>query len=199
MLSEIDDDRDERGILSRADREYLRNPEEYSRQAANARQRRIVERTRNALLDFRYLADPEFSDELLLRAFAAPPDLGGRHPLLGTVPDGASTEIVVSDPEVEASAAEAITTFHRIYPPELFNSLVEDGVVSSVNRFQAEKEVVDASYSPDIRDREKVHERAREKLESDIPLTAEETKLLLEYGEVDPDRVVEHVRGSGDD
>lgn len=46
-----------RGILTEADRQYLRNREEYSRQAAHARQGAIVERTRNGILDFSLLFD----------------------------------------------------------------------------------------------------------------------------------------------
>lgn len=48
------DDR-ERGVLSVADRNYLRNPEEYSRQASHQREREIRKRTQNALLDFMLL------------------------------------------------------------------------------------------------------------------------------------------------
>lgn len=196
MLSENDDDRDRpRGILSGADREFLRNPDEYSRQATNEREHRIVERIRNALLDFRYLADPEFPDKLLSQAFSEPLESGGRHTLLATVVD----EIEASDPDIEDGAVEAITAFHRVYTPATFNDMVEDAVQAAVARYYSGREVVDASYSPDIRDRERVHERAQEKLESDTPLTANETKLLLEYGEVNPDRVVDHVREDGED
>lgn len=46
-----------RGTLTEADREFLRNRKEYSRQAAHARQNAIVERTRNAILDFSLLFD----------------------------------------------------------------------------------------------------------------------------------------------
>lgn len=44
-----------RGLLSEADREFLRNSEEYSRQASYARQNAIFERTYNAILDFTLL------------------------------------------------------------------------------------------------------------------------------------------------
>lgn len=44
-----------RGVLSEADRSYLRNSEGYSRQAAHARENAILERTQNAILDFTLL------------------------------------------------------------------------------------------------------------------------------------------------
>lgn len=52
-----------RGILTEADRDFLRNREGYSRQAAHARQNAIVERTRNAILDFSLLFDNLTDDD----------------------------------------------------------------------------------------------------------------------------------------
>ena len=50
------DDGRERGILTSADREFLRSdPDEYSRQARHAREDAIVDRVRNAILDFTVL------------------------------------------------------------------------------------------------------------------------------------------------
>lgn len=52
------DDRDRpRGILSSADRQYLRNPDEYSRQAAHERKKAIRERVWNTVLDFGLLSE----------------------------------------------------------------------------------------------------------------------------------------------
>lgn len=52
-----------RGILTEADRNFLRNREGYSRQAAHARQNAVVERTRNAILDFSLLFDNLTDDD----------------------------------------------------------------------------------------------------------------------------------------
>jgi hypothetical protein len=60
----------DRGILTEADREYLRNPEEYSRQASHNREGKIRERLGRAFEDFPLLAtelDDETLDELLDR------------------------------------------------------------------------------------------------------------------------------------
>jgi len=46
-----------RGILSPSDREYLRNPDDFSRQASHEREARIRERIENAILDFSLLYD----------------------------------------------------------------------------------------------------------------------------------------------
>lgn len=50
-----DGDERGRGVLSPADRKYLRNPEEYSRQARHEREKAILERVENAILDFTIL------------------------------------------------------------------------------------------------------------------------------------------------
>lgn len=58
----------ERGILTEADREYLRNPDGYSRQAAYNRNEKIRERLRRSLGDFPLLAttvDDSVLDDLL--------------------------------------------------------------------------------------------------------------------------------------
>jgi len=53
-----------RGILTEADREYLRNPDEYSRQAAYNREQAIRERLQRAFNDFPLLAR-ELNDSVL--------------------------------------------------------------------------------------------------------------------------------------
>lgn len=194
MLSEIDTPHEKRGILSAADRRFLQNPDDYSRQAANEREDRIVERIRNAMLDFRYLADPEFPEEYLAEAFRQSEGPSIRQPL-----SVQESGVALSDPRIEDSAVEAITLFHRIYSPSTFNDMIEEAVVTAVDRYYSDIQVVDASYNPDIRDREVVHDRAVEKVEEGLPLTPDETKLLLEYGEVDAKDIAEHVRETGDD
>jgi len=47
----------DRGILTEADRKYIKNPEEYSRQAAHQREEAIRGRVREAVRDFQILAD----------------------------------------------------------------------------------------------------------------------------------------------
>jgi hypothetical protein len=60
------DERD-RGVLTEADRKYLKNPDDYSRQASYQREDAIRNRIRNAVLDFQMLAtdvDQRVYDEL---------------------------------------------------------------------------------------------------------------------------------------
>lgn len=63
MTEEADEDGRPRGVLSGADRGYLREPEDYSRQASHARQEAIRERVENAVLDFSLLFDELDHDE----------------------------------------------------------------------------------------------------------------------------------------
>jgi hypothetical protein len=57
-----------RGILSEADRRYLRNPEEYSKQAGYERRQAIIERVHEALHDFPLLVS-ELDKESRFEAF----------------------------------------------------------------------------------------------------------------------------------
>jgi len=57
-----------RGILSEADRRYLRNPDEYSKQAGYERRQAIIDRTHEALHDFSLLVS-ELDEDSRHRAF----------------------------------------------------------------------------------------------------------------------------------
>jgi|APHM01.1.fsa_nt_gi hypothetical protein len=59
-----EDDRD-RGVLSTADRQFIRSPEEYSRQGTYERRTAIHERTANAVLDYPLLVEFEEYDSVL--------------------------------------------------------------------------------------------------------------------------------------
>lgn len=56
-MTNADDSDRPRGVLSPADRDYLKNPDEYSRQASHAREEKIGERAYNAILDFIILSE----------------------------------------------------------------------------------------------------------------------------------------------
>lgn len=62
----MDNDERPRGILTKADREYLRNPDEYTRQARHERRKNIEKRIANSMGDFELLAG-ELDDEILIR------------------------------------------------------------------------------------------------------------------------------------
>jgi len=64
MTEDVDDGRP-RGVLSNADREYLREPGDYSRQASHAREEAIRERMANTILDYPLLANVLGDDRLL--------------------------------------------------------------------------------------------------------------------------------------
>lgn len=67
-IESMTEDKFERGILTKADREYLRAPEEYSRQASYNREEKINQRIQRAFNDFPLLAtelDDSVLDELL--------------------------------------------------------------------------------------------------------------------------------------
>lgn len=53
-----------RGILSKADRRYLKNPDEYSGQAAYERRQAMHQRIRNAVLDLIWLGQVDWQSEI---------------------------------------------------------------------------------------------------------------------------------------
>ena len=66
-MTETGDDRD-RGILSTVDREYLRDPDAFSRQGGYQRRAAIRNRVENAFVDLRVLFD-ELDDETITDVF----------------------------------------------------------------------------------------------------------------------------------
>jgi hypothetical protein len=195
----IDDPGRERGVLAPADREYLNDPEGYqnqkSRQAAYKRREEIPKRIRNSLLDMSILAHPQFPDDLLEAAFSVPEDRVDEQegPWARAVQRG-DLEGPLSDSGIEDSVVEAITLFHRMYPPSVFNDIVEEGVKQAVDHYYPDHEVLDASYEPDIRRKGAAHEWAKRSLEEGGRLTDEEIRILLKRGEIDPEEIAAHVR-----
>ena len=63
-MESMTEDKFERGILTKADREYLRNPDKYSRQASYNREEKIDQRIQRAFSDFPLLAK-ELDDSVL--------------------------------------------------------------------------------------------------------------------------------------
>jgi hypothetical protein len=57
VTRDADEEDRKRGILSKADRGYLKNPEEYTRQASHERQTKIRERIEDGMLDMAILYD----------------------------------------------------------------------------------------------------------------------------------------------
>lgn len=195
----IDDPGRDRGILAPVDREYLNDPERYqnqkSRQAAYKRREEIPKRIRNSLLDMSILAHPQFPGDLLEAAFSVPEDrVDEQEGLWARAVQRGDLEGPLSDSRVEDSVVEAITLFHRMYPPSLFNDFVEDGVKQAGDHYYPDYEVLDASYEPDIRQKGAAHERAKRRFEKGLRLTDEEIRILLKWGEIDPEEVATHVR-----
>lgn len=188
-----------RGILSTSDREYALDPEQYeeekSRTAVNKREEAIVERVRNAVIDFEFLTNPTFPDRLLEAAFS--PAEGDIEDLDGGFTDlyrrgKLDTELL--DPDIEDNFVSMVALLFHVLPPTLFSEVVEDGVKQAVREQYSEYEVVDASYTPDIRSPDRAYGQAKALLENGISLGDEQVRILLERGEVDPQKVAENVQ-----
>ena len=188
-----DDDGRDRGILSPADRNYLRNPDEYSRQASHEREKKIKERIRNALLDISLLASPEVDGQFLAEALRwEGPDLVMEHnEAWKKGPFG----VIEVDDEMMRTLVDAIVLAGRNLTISKYTALVEEATETLVRRYHPGSVLVDARYEPDIENPDQAYGRAKGKLSMEQDLTDAEIRLLLEQGEVDAETVAEHVRG----
>lgn len=187
----------ERGILSSADREYARDPEKWSesksRPAASQRKNAIANRIQNAIIDFNYLADEDFPQEILDSAFQIPDDFELEED--GPFSHGKVGGISLNGrgPIIQGFTA-AVSLIYRSFPTTVANRIIEQGVIQATNDFYPDYNLIDASYDPVLVSKEDAHERARDALEQGSKLTGEQVRLLLEQGEVDPTEVAEHVQ-----
>lgn len=112
-----------RGILSQSDRQYLRNPEEYSSQASYERRQAIIERIHNALHDYPLLVsalDDEYRKEAFEDRF--------EEPLEETMPEKEHTINVLHS----AFAFLYLGITDTVEPEELGKDAFEDLVGSGV-------------------------------------------------------------------
>lgn len=193
----VSDER-ERGILSSADREYAIDPEKWSenksRPAVNQRKKAITNRVRDSILDFEYLADEKFPQEILDSAFERPDNFDPKKDGPLNLRQAGAIDSEAKDPNIEEGFIAAVSLIYRTFSPSVANKIIERGVIRATNDFYPNHEVVDASYEPVLRPTENAYERAKDSLEEGLNLTSEQIRLLLEHGEVDPEEVAEHVQ-----
>jgi hypothetical protein len=112
-----------RGVLSEADRRYLTNPDEYSKQASYERRRAIIERAHEALHDFPLLVS-QLDDESRAEAFEDR-DLDQKDHTLNVLPSAFSFLYLGITDTVE--------------PSDLAKDTFEDLVASGVRRAYLER------------------------------------------------------------
>ena len=81
-----------------------------------------------------------------------------------------------------------------MFPPGVANSMVERGVRQAFREFYSDYEVTDADYDPHVQSTSMVHDRAKSNLNDGRQLNEDEIRILLERGEIDPQKVAEHVQ-----
>lgn len=189
-----------RGMLSKSDREYALNTNEWaenkSRAAAGQREKAIIERLRHGMFDFQHLVDERFPEELLEAVFFQSLENTDSEYDTGKPEEreGLADFADNIDPEVEKSCIAAVALIYRIYKTTKANKIIEKGVKRAVQDFHTDTFVVDASYDPNLKSPELAHTIAKNKLESEASLTDSQIKLLLARGEVDPKKVALHVQ-----
>lgn len=140
-----DDPRDRpRGILSEADRQYLLDPANYSRQASYRRRDDIADRVENAIYDSWLLAQTLDDQEIGTIAERISVD-GSTHPisdaeagLLSGTPFGEDGEdrILAAPGEFHRGVVQLIELLYRIYGDDevAFEKMLEDGVHGGVEK-----------------------------------------------------------------
>ncbi|TQQ81824.1 hypothetical protein [Halonotius roseus] len=186
-----------RGILTQSDREFALNTEEWakekSRAAVNQREKAIVNRVQDGLIDFHHLASKEFPKELLNSAFQNPNVDPSKDSEQDTYENMENNQDLY-DYSVETGCIAAVSLIYRMFPLEYSNKIVAEGLEKAVRDYYPNATVVDSSYEPKVETPDKTHEIALDCLEEGYTLTDEQVKVLLKRGEVDPDEVAEHVQ-----
>jgi hypothetical protein len=140
-----------RGILSEADRKYLKNPDEYSKQAGYERRQAIIERVHEALYDFPLLLS-RFDKESRARAFSdIEPD--NREDVIDVLPSVfAFLYLGIADTVEPADIAK-----------DTFEDAIADGIRQayhvrgySLNRAGADIEVERGAQLKDLQEREDI-------------------------------------------
>lgn len=151
-----------RGILTDADRDFLRNRDEYSRQGSHARKTAIIDRTTNAFRDFRLLASAltdaeieKIGEELELEVDDSgfPNHAGQPAPRRILGPESASD---VDDPADVLAApnyqgdVSTIGFLYRLYGDDeaAFEHLIAAGVGAGLDSLRGGTWTVDADIEP---------------------------------------------------
>lgn len=153
----LDNDR-ERGILTTADRDYLVDRADYSRQNANARKNAIVERTTEAIRDCWLLANRLEDDEVqrIVDRLRVGGDFHPLHPVpqeivdQGTVIEGTDPGDVLAAPnQLHRGIVSAIALLYRFYGDDevAFERVVAQGVRSGIGHSRSGRWAVDVEIN----------------------------------------------------
>lgn len=165
-----------RGILSQADREYLRNPDEYSKQAGYERRRAIIERVQEALHDMPLLVS-ELDEDSRAEAFEDEAD-GTPHTLSALSSAFALFYLGITDTVEPTELAK--DAFEDITESGVRKAYLQRGV--SVEEVEVEVSVTRGERVDDLREKEELsYPEVNQLLEAGelSDLTGEEQMALL--------------------
>lgn len=186
MTPDANNERD-RGILSPADRQYLRNPEEYSRQNQYERERAIKERVFDSVLDFQLLFEllPEdLRTEVFGRRTGFVGDEGGAD-LSGMFENRVPAENALRDGVAFLYLAAGDVTVKQ-------SEIVEQGVARAVER--SGRYNAEVSLDVDRRERSGWVHQGQKKMQEGEPLENAEIRALMESETVSDETVGEYLR-----
>jgi hypothetical protein len=189
----------DRSILTPKQREYLHGDLEKSGADDRTFRKRMRERIRAGLTDFKYLADPSRLEDRDLQLIRELKDDSGvvTQPLHRA--DGRVTQEPVMDPDIEDARVEVVAFVFRVKPGRQY---VERVVKAAVDReierseqYQPDTEVGDVRVP--IEDPDLVAERIEWCFEEGHPLTDAQVRIALEHELRPADEIGAHVREQG--
>jgi hypothetical protein len=117
-------------------------------------------------------------------------DLYYEEPVAGSKLNNAALE----DHGVKRGFIAAVALIYRLYNREDANRIIQKGFKRAIEDFYPETTVIDASYNPKTKSPELAYLNAKATLENDESLTDTQIRLLLEEGEIDPEKIAKHIQ-----
>jgi hypothetical protein len=184
-MTETDSKR-ERGVLSPADRAYLSDPDEYTRQATHKRKKAITQRVRDSVLDLSLLLEE-------LPGHRRREILGGQ---FGRVDPEEPLDTDGGPPTESFRDAVAFLYLAAADRPEDAQGVVEEGVRRGEQRLGPPDRRVEAELEVERKDLQQFANRGERKMNDGRELSDTEVRALLETGRETPEQVAEYVRDS---
>jgi hypothetical protein len=208
-MSENEAERD-RGILTPTDREFLRGEKKYPDKQTTAHRRAdIRQRLHNSILDISLILD-ELPEDDLRKAIEkkrvtakAPLTVHGETPIRHHTAENGDTVGVV-DEQIERGLYNMLLLLYRILLIEdriaensdknPFSELVEQAHEDAILRYKSGVFVEEIDHTVETVNRDSLASIAQNRYEQNEPLTAWQTKALLESNYLSDEEIGEYVR-----
>lgn len=182
----LSDDR-RRGVLSPADRQYLNNPDDYSRQAANERKKAITQRVRDGVLDLAALLDE-------LSTARRREILGGQ---AGRVDPEHIGDVLATDDDMTEAITDAVAFLYIAAADRQeqdHRGTIKEAVRRAEQRRGPPARSVEVELNIETTDLNWTATQAQQRMADGGELSDSHVRALLETGRVSPEKLAEYVQ-----